>query len=376
MSVILQQQITSDRSVNNAAEPEALGIDHIELYVGNAFQAAHFYSTTFGLKPVLYAGPETGAADRASYVVRRGRINLVLTSPIQNGSGIAEALAEHGEGVRDVAFAVKDVEEAFNRAIARGAKPVSEPLAITRGDATCLRAKIATFGNTIHSLVEQRPTGEALFPDYEAIEWSAPVAPTTVNTIDHIAVSVGSGQIDRWVSFYQDVFGFKQSYEEVTSTDSSGMNSKVVENKSGSIKVVFVEPVQGRRKSPIQEFLTFNRGAGVHHLALACDNIIDNIRTMRSSGVRFMKTPKTYYEMLSPRVGTVDESLEALSDSGVLVDRDGGGYLLQIFTLPLQARPTFSIEIIERKAAKGFGSGNIKALFEAIEREQLLRGHA
>jgi 4-hydroxyphenylpyruvate dioxygenase len=376
MTATLQPQVSNESRVRNAMDADLIGIDHLELYVGNAFQAAHFYGTAFGLKPVLYAGPETGTPERVSYVVRRGGINLVLTSPILGGDGIAEALAVHGEGVQDVAFAVEDVEDVFHRAVSRGAKPVSKPTAVIGAENKGLRASIGTFGNTIHSLVEQQPAREALFPDYKNVEWDLPLAPTTLNNIDHLAMSVESGQIDRWVEFYQDVFGFTQSFEEVTSTDSSGMNSKVVENGSGSIKFVFVEPVQGRRKSPIQEFLTFNRSAGVHHVAFSCDNIIDNVHAMRSSGVRFMNTPKTYYDMLSRRVGTVDENPDALSDSGVLVDRDGAGYLLQIFTLPLQSRPTFSIEIIERKAAKGFGAGNIKALFEAIEREQLLRGHA
>lgn len=350
------------------------GTDYVELYTGNALQAMHYYRTAFGFTPVGYAGPETGMRDRVSYTVRQGEISLVLTSALDPESPIAQHVNRHGDGVKDLALAVDDVETVFSEVVRRGARPVLEPQVFEDDGGRVTKATIAAYGDTEHSFIQREGTA-ALPPGHRPLAHQ-PAAATGLEAIDHVAVSVEAGTVDEWAEYYRDVLGFHQSFQEDVVTDYSAMNSKVMQNRGGRVISVLVEPAPGRRRSPVEEFLTYYRGAGVHHVALAAADIIQTIRTLRDNGVEFTSTPGTYYDVLEQRVGPFGVDVGDLREQHVLVDRDEWGHLMQIFSKPVQSRPTFFFEIIQRVGARGFGSGNIKALFEAIEREQLLRGNA
>jgi 4-hydroxyphenylpyruvate dioxygenase len=352
------------------------GIDHVELYVGNAYQAAHFYRAMFGFKPVARAGLETGMRDRLSIVMEQGDIRLVLTSGLDPDSPISRHAALHGDGVKDVAFRVDDVAAAFHTAVKRGARVVAEPHVHEDERGRVVRATIGAPGDTVHSLVERQGFGDALFPGFEAITDAPRTNPVGFVEVDHVAVSMEQGQLDQWIQFYKEVLGFHQSHHEMVWTKHSAMNSKVVEDASGKIKFPIVEPAHNGGKSQVQEYLNFNHGAGAQHVAFLSNDIRSTVRAIRENGVNFLRVPSTYYEVLEERVGPIDPAMMVeLQELGILVDTEDDGRLLQIFSEPIEARPTMFVEVIERQGALGFGSGNIKALFEAVEREQERRGN-
>jgi 4-hydroxyphenylpyruvate dioxygenase len=352
------------------------GIDHVELYVGNAYQAAHFYRTMFGFRPIARAGLETGLRDRLSVVMEQGDVRLVLTSGLEPDSPIARHAALHGDGVKDVAFRVKDVESAFSIAVRRGARAVAEPQVHEDERGRFVRATIGAPGDTVHSLVERQGFAEGLFPGFEPIASPPRTTPVGFVEVDHVAVSMEQGQLDHWIAFYKEVLGFHLSHHEMVWTKHSAMNSKVVEDASGKIKFPIVEPAHNGGKSQVQEYLNFNHGAGAQHVAFLSHDIRATVRGIRDNGVNFLRIPDTYYEVLESRVGAIEPAMMAqLQELGILVDSEDDGRLLQIFSEPIEARPTMFVEVIERQGALGFGSGNIKALFEAVEREQERRGN-
>lgn len=352
------------------------GIDYVEFYVGNARQAMHYYRTAFGFTPFAYAGPETGARDSVSYALRQGSICLILTSPLNADNPIAKHVSYHGDGIKDIAFVVDSAEKVFTEVVSRGAQPVLEPKRFEDEDGKVTKATVAAFGDTVHSFIQRDDHADSFFPGYRSLTNKADVVPTELEAIDHIAIAVETGTVDRWVDYYRTVLGFHQSFEEDIATDYSAMNSKVVQNCTGRIISVLVEPAPGKRKSPIDEYLSYYGGAGVHHIAFAAKDIVQSVASLNDNGVEFTSTPRTYYDELEVRIGKLDADVNVLRDLHILVDRDEWGYLMQIFSKPVQSRPTFFFEIIQRLGARGFGSGNIKALFEAIEREQVLRGNA
>jgi 4-hydroxyphenylpyruvate dioxygenase len=352
------------------------GIDHVELYVGNAYQAAHFYRAMFGFKPVARAGLETGMRDRLSVVMEQGDVRLVLTSGLDPESPIARHAALHGDAVKDVAFRVADVAHAFETAVRRGARAVAEPHVHEDEHGRVVRATIGAPGDTVHSLVERHGYGGALFPGFEAITDAPRTTPTGFVEVDHVAVSMEQGLLDEWIEFYKSVLGFHQSHQEMVWTKHSAMNSKVVEDASGKIKFPIVEPAHNGTKSQVQEYLNFNHGAGAQHVAFLSHDIRATVRAIRENGVKFLSVPDTYYEVLEDRVGAIEPAMMTeLKELGILVDSDDDGRLLQIFSEPIEARPTMFVEVIERQGSGGFGSGNIKALFEAVERQQERRGN-
>lgn len=352
------------------------GYDYLEFYVGNARQAAHFYRTAFGFKQVAYAGLETGLRDRVSYVLEQGDIRLVLTSSLNPYDFISEHVRRHGDGVSDIAFTVDDVEQVFNQALLRGARPILEPTSLRDDEGEVVKATVATFGDTVHSFISRKDCQEKFLPGFLTTP-NAPPPPFSSNltTVDHMAISVEAHRLDEWVEFYQETLDFHESHREDVVTEFSAMNSKVVQNGSGSIKLTLVEPARGRRKSQVEEYIEFYGGAGVQHVALLSEDIIKTVKELRAAGNDFLVVPGTYYEMLEDRVGKIEEDTEELRKQQILVDRDEWGYLMQIFTRPVQSRPTVFMEAIERKGARGFGSGNIKALFAALEQDQARRGN-
>lgn len=352
------------------------GYDHIEFYVGNALQAAYFYRNAFGFTPTAYAGLETNVRDRVSYVMEQRNIRLVLTSPLQNDGAIAAHIARHGDGVKDIAFTVKDSAQAFQETVKRGARPIMEPTVYEDKGGRIVKSVIGVYGDTVHSFIERHEYEGAFLPGYVPAPNKTPWIATGFSAVDHVAVSLRAGELDEWVGFYQDVMGFHESHTEDVDTGYSAMNSKVVENSTGKIKFPMVEPSPSKRKSQIDEYLEFYQGAGVQHVALLTGDILKTVGALRSMGHEFLRTPETYYESLPDRVGKINEDLDELRKLNILVDRDQWGYLMQIFTKPVQSRPTVFMEAIQRKGARGFGSGNIKALFEALEREQTLRGNS
>jgi len=354
------------------------GTDYVELYVGNAKQASHYYRTAFGYQLVAYRGPETGVRDRASYLLQQGKIRLVLTTPLSSDSLIAAHVQKHGDGVRDYALWVDDAREAYATALARGAIPVHEPAVHRDADGEVIIAAIATYGDTIHSLVERKNYGGLFLPGFRAVTPRYQPADVGLKYVDHCVGNVELGQMNRWVQYYADVMGFRNLItfdDEDISTEYSSLMSKVMANGNDKIKFPINEPASGKKKSQIEEYLDFYGGPGAQHLALATDDIIATVTALRDRGVEFLTAPTSYYRELQDRVGSIDEPLAHLEELGILVDRDPDGYLLQIFTKPVEDRPTLFFEIIQRKGAKSFGKGNFKALFEAIEAEQALRGN-
>lgn len=368
---LTEQEVTGSQ-VNSSVELKT--IDHIEMYVGNARQAAHFYRTALGFRPSAYAGLETNTRDRTSHVVEQDGIKLVLTSSLGLDDPIAEHVRLHGDGVKDIAFTVDDATQAFEEAVRRGAQPIMEPTISEDESGQLTRATIATFGDTVHSFIERNQYNGDFLPGYQAIANPAKSESTGLSAIDHVAVSVPPGKLDEWIGFYKCVMNFHQLHQEDVSTEYSAMNSKVVRNSNGQVIFPMMEPAPGKRKSQIEEYLTFYRGPGAQHIALRCNDIVQTIQSLRANGIEFLKVPDTYYETLEDRIGPFDEDIAWLRELNILVDRDSDGYMLQAFTKPVQSRPTLFWEVIERRGSTGFGGGNIKALFEAVEREQAQRG--
>ncbi len=354
------------------------GTDYIEFYVGNAKQSAHYYRAAWGHKLVGYRGPETGVRDRASYLLVQDKLRFVLTTPMGPDGEIAAHIAKHGDGVHDMAFWVDDARSAYEAAMAHGAQSYQEPTVLSDKDGQVITAAIRTYGDTIHSIVERSNYRGLFLPGFVPV--TSPYDPpgSGLKYVDHCVGNVELGKMNAWVKFYEDVLGFTNilSFDDKTiSTEYSALMSKVMSNGNGRIKFPINEPAAGKKKSQIDEYLEFYRGPGVQHIAIATDDIVKTVRELKSRGVEFLRVPTTYYDTLLDRVGPIDEDVAPLAELGVLVDRDDEGYLLQIFTKPVEDRPTLFYEIIQRKGAKSFGAGNFKALFEAIEREQALRGN-
>jgi 4-hydroxyphenylpyruvate dioxygenase len=354
------------------------GTDYVEFYVGNAKQASHYYRTAFGFQLVAYRGPETGTRDRASYLLQQNKIRLVFTTALTPDHPVAEHVHRHGDGVRDLALWVDDARQAFAAAVGRGATPVSEPAVLRDDDGEAVVAAIRTYGDTIHSLVERRHYRGLFLPGFRAVAPHYQPAPVGLQYVDHCVGNVELGQMNVWVGFYERVMGFRNLIsfdDEDISTEYSSLMSKVMSSGNERIKFPINEPAKGKKKSQIEEYLDFYGGPGVQHLALATNDIVATVGALRDRGVEFLHVPTTYYDELQARVGKIDEPLGPLQELGILVDRDPDGYLLQIFTKPVEDRPTLFYEIIQRKGARSFGKGNFKALFESIEREQELRGN-
>jgi 4-hydroxyphenylpyruvate dioxygenase len=372
-------ELPIENKIQLERKPNPLGIegfDFVEFYVGNAHQAAHFYRTAYGFKVVAYSGLETGRRDQVSYVLEQGSIRLVLTATLRPDDQVSAHLKRHGDGVKDVALRVKDIHAAFHHAIRCGARPVMEPTVFEDDSGQIIKATIGAYGDTVHSLVQRSDYEGPFFPTYAAINKASPssIAPHLIS-VDHVAVSLGAGMLDEWVEFYERVMGFHVSHQENVNTGKSSMRSKAVQSWDGKIKFPLVEPVPGGFRSQIEEYLEYHQGPGVQHVALLSSDILKTVGALRSAGNEFLRTPDAYYEMLGSRVGTIDENVDELHRENILVDRDDSGYLMQIFSKPLQSRPTLFMEAIQRKGACGFGAGNIKALFEALEREQANRGN-
>ncbi|GAB3010708.1 4-hydroxyphenylpyruvate dioxygenase [Niabella terrae] len=354
------------------------GTDYIEFYVGNARQAAHFYKTAFGFQSHAYAGPETGVMTRASYVLKQNKLCFVFTTPLKDEPEIQQHIAMHGDGVRVLALRVPDARDAWEQTTRRGAKRFMEPEIATDAGGQVVLSGIHTYGDTVHVFVERKDYQGAFLPGYQP--WKSEYNPveTGLQYVDHCVGNVGWNQMNKWVEFYADVMGFKNiiSFDDADiSTEYSALMSKVMSSGNGFVKFPINEPAEGKKKSQIEEYLDFYKGEGVQHVALTTYNIIETVTALQSRGIEFLKVPGSYYDTLLDRVGAIDEELNELRRLGILVDRDEEGYLLQIFSKPVEDRPTLFFEIIQRKGAKSFGKGNFKALFEAIEREQDARGN-
>ena len=354
-----------------------LGTDYVELYVGNAKQAAHFYKTAFGFQSLAYAGLETGLKDRVSYVLQQDKIRLVLTSPLNKGGEINRHLEEHGDAAKVIALWVDDATKAFEETTKRGAKPYFEPRKEEDEHGYVIKSGIYTYGETVHIFVERKNYNGIFLPGFEKWESHYNPEPVGLKFIDHIVGNVGWNEMNKWCKFYAEVMGFAQIIsfaDDDISTEYTALMSKVMSNGNGRIKFPINEPAEAEKKSQIEEYLDFYNGAGVQHLALATDDIVATVSAMRERGVEFLYVPDTYYEDITERVGEIDEDISLLKEHGILIDRDEEGYLLQLFTNNVLDRPTMFIEIIQRKGAQSFGVGNFKALFEAIERQQARRG--
>ena len=353
------------------------GTEYVEFYVGNAKQAAHYYQTAFGFQPLAYAGLETGKKDRASYVLQQHKIRFVFTTALYPENEIAGHQIKHGDGVKVIALWVDDARKSYEETVKRGAVPYFEPQVEKDEHGEVVTSGIRTYGETVHIFVERKNYNGPFLPGYEKWEPHYRPEPVGLKYVDHMVGNVDWGQMNKWVDFYADVMGFKQivSFDDKDiSTDYTALMSKVMSNGNERIKFPINEPAEGKKKSQIEEYIDFYGGAGVQHVAMATDDIIDTVSKLRDRGVEFLRVPDTYYETLLDRVGSIDEKVKKLKDLGILVDRDDEGYLLQIFTRPVEDRPTVFYEIIQRKGARSFGKGNFKALFESIELEQERRG--
>jgi 4-hydroxyphenylpyruvate dioxygenase len=355
------------------------GTDYVEFYVGNARQAAYYYRAAFGMELAAYRGPETGTRNRASFLVRQNKVRFLLTTPLQPTDRIAELIRTHGDFVHDIALMVDDAATAFRETTSRGARPVREPETLADEHGEVRIASIAVYGDTVHSFVERRNYHGIFLPGFREVPLPDQVArPVGLHYVDHIVGNVGLGEMNRWVDFYRDVMGFRlyQHFDDHDiSTEYSALMSKVMANGNDRVKFPINEPAPGRRKSQIDEYLEFHQGPGVQHIAMATNNIVETVRKLHDQGVEFLRVPHTYYQDLQARVGRIEEPLDGLEELGILVDRDDEGYMLQIFTRPVEDRPTLFFEVIQRKGSRSFGKGNFKALFEAIEREQAMRGN-
>lgn len=355
-----------------------LGTDYVEFYVGNAKQSQHYYKAGFGFQSVAYAGPETGVKDRASYCLQQGKLRIVLTTPLDPESEIAKHITQHGDGVRVVALWVDDATKAFEETVKRGAKAFMRPTVEKDEHGQVVRSGIHTYGDTVHIFVERKDYKGAFLPGYKPHNPTWKTEPVGLEYVDHMVGNVDWDQMNKWVTFYENVMGFKQiiSFDDKDiSTEFTALMSKVMSNGNGRIKFPINEPAKGKKKSQVEEYLDFYRGEGVQHVAMATNDIIATVSKLQENGIEFLNIPTSYYEELQGRVGKIDEPVDKLQELGILVDRDDEGYLLQIFTKPVEDRPTLFFEIIQRKGATSFGKGNFKALFEAIEREQDARGN-
>ena len=355
-----------------------LGTDYVELYVGNAKQSAHYYKTAFGFQSLAYAGPETGVRDRVSYVLIQDKIRLVLTSPLNSTHPIAEHHKNHGDGVKVLALWVDDAYYAYEEATKRGGKSYMEPQTLNDEHGEVRLAGIHTYGEVVHIFVERKNYSGIFMPGFVAWKSEYNPKPTGLKYVDHCVGNVGWNQMNPWVKYYEDVLGFRNilSFDDKDiSTEYSALMSKVMSNGNGYVKFPINEPAEGKKRSQVEEYLDFYEGEGVQHIAVATNNIIETVTDLKSRGVEFLKIPASYYETVLDRVGEIDEDLKPLSELGILIDRDDEGYLLQIFSKPVEDRPTMFFEIIQRKGAKSFGKGNFKALFEALELEQANRGN-
>jgi len=355
------------------------GTDYVEFYVGNAKQAAHYYMSAFGFQPLAYSGPETGMKDKASYAVRQHKLTFVLTTPLRPDNAIADHIYKHGDGVKAISLRVNDATGAWEETTKRGAENYMEPQQLKDDNGEVVMSGIHTYGDTVHLFIERKNYSGTFLPGYK--EWNNPhfkTADTGLLYVDHCVGNVDWNGMNPWVKFYEDVMGFKNILtfdDEDISTEYSALMSKVMSSGNGFVKFPINEPAEGKKKSQVEEYLEFYNGEGVQHVALATNDIVKTVRDLMSRGVEFLRVPTTYYDDLLDRVGKIDEDLGPLKELGILVDRDNEGYLLQLFSKPVEDRPTLFFEIIQRKGAKSFGKGNFKALFEAIEREQEARGN-
>ena len=354
------------------------GTDYVEFYVGNAKQAAHFYKTAFGFQSLAYAGPETGIKDKVSYAIRQNKLTFVLTTPLRANNAIADHIYKHGDGVKVLALKVEDARSAFEETTKRGGKSYMEPEVLKDKDGEVVLSGIHTYGNTVHIFVERKNYKGVFMPGFK--EWKSDYNPTETGLlyVDHCVGNVGWNQMNPWVKFYEEVMGFRNilSFDDNDiSTEYSALMSKVVSNGNGYVKFPINEPAEGKKKSQVEEYLDFYDGEGCQHVALATSDIVKTVTELKNRGVEFLRVPNSYYDDLIDRVGHIEEDMEPLKELGILVDRDDEGYLLQLFSKPVEDRPTLFFEIIQRKGAKSFGKGNFKALFEALEREQEARGN-
>lgn len=374
-------QVKENTGIPNLAVQDFLpleGTDYVEFYVGNAKQSAHYYKTAFGFQSVAYSGPETGNHDTASYVLRQNKLTFVFTTPLKSSHPIAQHIFKHGDGIKVLALRVPDATNSWQQTTHRGAKSFMEPKTLTDKDGVVVISGIHTYGDTVHLFIERKNYNGPFMPGYQI--WNTNYQPTETGLlyVDHCVGNVGWNQMNKWVSFYENVMGFRNilTFDDTDiSTEYSALMSKVMSNGNGFVKFPINEPAEGKKKSQVEEYLEFYDGEGVQHVALATHNIIETVMALQNRGVEFLKVPASYYETISERVGNIQEDVQALSKLGILIDRDEEGYLLQIFTKPVEDRPTLFFEIIQRRGAKSFGKGNFKALFEAIECEQALRGN-
>lgn len=355
------------------------GTDFVEFYVGNAKQAAHYYMSAFGFQAIAYAGPETGMKEKASYVVQQNKLTFVLTTPLRPNNDMADHIYQHGDGVKFLALRVDDASDAWLQTTKRGAKSFQSPLKMKDEWGEVVTSGIHTYGDTVHLFIERKNYNGAFIPGFR--KWENPYFSTETTGllyVDHCVGNVGWNRMNEWVKFYEDVMGFKNilSFDDKDiSTEYSALMSKVMSSGNGYVKFPINEPAEGKKKSQVEEYLEFYKGEGVQHVALATNDIVQTVSQLRSRGVEFLRVPQTYYDDLFERVGKIDEDLGPLKEHGILVDRDNEGYLLQLFSKPVQDRPTLFFEIIQRKGARSFGKGNFKALFEALEKEQEARGN-
>jgi 4-hydroxyphenylpyruvate dioxygenase len=375
------QTTTAAPKAAPAAEADFLplqGTDYIEFYVGNAKQAAHYYKTAFGFQSLAYAGPETGTKDRASYVIRQNNLTFVLTTPVRPDNPVADHIYKHGDGVKVLALKVEDATTAWEETTKRGGRSYLEPITMTDGDGQFIMSGIHTYGDTVHVFIERNNYNGVFMPGFRKWESSYQPSETGLLYVDHCVGNVGWNQMNPWVKFYEEVMGFRNILtfdDKDISTEYSALMSKVMSNGNGFVKFPINEPAEGKKKSQVEEYLDFYNGEGVQHVAIATKNIVATVTELQKRGLEFLKIPPSYYETVLDRVGHIDEDLRPLEELGILVDRDDEGYLLQIFSKPVEDRPTLFFEIIQRKGAKSFGKGNFKALFEALEREQEARGN-
>jgi 4-hydroxyphenylpyruvate dioxygenase len=354
------------------------GTDYVEFYVGNAKQAAHFYKTAFGFQSLAYAGPETGMKDKVSYVIRQNKLTFVLTTPLRAGNDIADHIYKHGDGVKVIALKVEDATSAFEETTKRGGKACKRPTRLTDENGEVVISGIHTYGDTVHLFIERKNYTGVFMPGFR--EWKSNYNPVSTGLlyVDHCVGNVGWNQMNPWVKFYEEVMGFRNilSFDDKDiSTEYSALMSKVMSNGNGYVKFPINEPAEGKKKSQVEEYLDFYDGEGVQHVAIATADIVATVTELQKRGIEFLSIPPSYYETVLERVGKIDEDLAPLQQLGILIDRDDEGYLLQIFSKPLEDRPTLFFEIIQRKGARSFGKGNFKALFEALEREQDARGN-
>jgi len=367
---------------NTTAQTDFLpleGTDYVEFYVGNAKQAAHYYRSVLGFQPHAYAGPETGQKDKVSYVVKQQKMQFVFTTPLKTDHPVSEHIHRHGDGVKVLALRVQDATKAWEDTTARGGKSYMEPQRLSDDKGEVVLSGIHTYGEVVHIFVERKNYQGAFMPGFR--EWKTPHFSNTETGllyVDHCVGNVGWNQMNPWVKFYEEVMGFRNILtfdDNDISTEYSALMSKVMSNGNGYVKFPINEPAEGKKKSQVEEYLEFYNGEGVQHVAMATNDIVHTVTELRNRGMEFLQVPSSYYDDLFERVGTIEEDLAPLKELGILVDRDEEGYLLQLFSKPVEDRPTLFFEIIQRKGAKSFGKGNFKALFEAIEREQGLRGN-